>query len=76
MISQKKSKDLKFLSLAINLAKNNIGVTAPNPSVATVIVKNNIILSTAITGFGGRPHAEELAISKISIDSLKNSLVP
>lgn len=63
------------MSLAINLAKNNIGLTASNPSVGAVIVKNNIILATGITGLSGRPHAEELAISKISPQDLQDSTI-
>ena len=63
------------MSLAINLAKNNIGITSPNPSVGAVITKNDIILATGVTGFDGRPHAEELAISKLSFDLLKNSTI-
>lgn len=63
------------MSLAINLARNNIGLTGSNPSVGAVIVKNNIILSTGITGLSGRPHAEELAISKTSLQDLQDSTI-
>lgn len=54
------------MSLAINLAKKNLGLTAPNPSVGCVIVKNNQIIATGITSIGGRPHAERVAIDSIS----------
>jgi len=57
--------DKKFISLALNLAKKNLGITAPNPVVGCVIVKNNEIISTAITAAGGRPHAESIAINKV-----------
>ena len=46
----------------LRLAKQNEGLTAENPSVGCVIVKNGIILSTGITNKNGRPHAESLAI--------------
>ncbi len=56
----------KFISYALNLAKKNLGLTAPNPVVGCVIVKNNIILATGVTAKNGRPHAEKIAIDKIS----------
>lgn len=68
-------QDLKFISLAINLAKNNIGLTSPNPSVGAVIVKNGVILATGVTAINGRPHAEEDAIAKLSAIDLKDSVI-
>ena len=58
--------DEKFINLALNLSRKNIGITNENPSVACVIVKNNTIISTGITAKNGRPHAEIEAINKIS----------
>ena len=57
--------DEKFINLALNLSRKNIGITNENPSVACVIVKNNTIISTGITAKNGRPHAEIDAINKI-----------
>lgn len=54
--------DKKFLSYALNLSKKNLGLTAPNPVVGCVIVKNNEILASGVTAAGGRPHAEAIAI--------------
>jgi len=58
--------DEKFINLALNLSRKNIGKTNENPSVGCVIVKNNSIISTGITAKNGRPHAEVEAIKKIS----------
>ena len=58
-------RDRKFINLAINLVKKNFQKTAPNPRVATVIVKDENILATSITAIGGRPHSEIIAINKI-----------
>jgi len=58
--------DEKFINLALNLSRKNVGITKENPSVGCVIVKNNIIISTGITAKNGRPHAEIEAINKIS----------
>jgi diaminohydroxyphosphoribosylaminopyrimidine deaminase/5-amino-6-(5-phosphoribosylamino)uracil reductase len=60
-----KNHDQKFISYALNLAKRNIGITAPNPVVGCVIVKNGKIISSAVTAKNGRPHAEKIAIEKI-----------
>lgn len=61
-----KNSDQKFISYALNLAKKNRGTTAPNPVVGCVIVKDGQIISTGITAKNGRPHAEAIAIEKIS----------
>lgn len=54
--------DLRFIQLALQLAKRGIGQTGSNPSVGCVIVKNNKIIARSATAPGGRPHAETLAI--------------
>jgi diaminohydroxyphosphoribosylaminopyrimidine deaminase/5-amino-6-(5-phosphoribosylamino)uracil reductase len=54
--------DFKYMSIALALAKQNIGCTSPNPSVGCLIVKNNQIIAQAATNFGGRPHAETIAL--------------
>ena len=51
-----------FLNLAFNIAERNLGKTYLNPSVGTVIVKNNSVISSGITSLGGRPHAEYNAL--------------
>ncbi len=58
--------DKKFISLALNLARKNLGLTAPNPVVGCVIVKDSVILATGVTAAGGRPHAETIAINKVA----------
>lgn len=61
---------------AINLAKKNLGITAPNPCVGCVIVKNDNIISTGITAKNGRPHAEAIAINKVKDKKLlKNATI-
>ena len=61
-----KNFDEKFISYALNLAKKNLGLTAPNPVVGCVIVKDGQIISSGVTAKNGRPHAEKIAIEKIS----------
>ena len=58
-----------YLNLAFHLAKINLGKTKLNPSVGTVVVKNNSIISSGITSSNGRPHAEFNALNnKINFD--------
>jgi diaminohydroxyphosphoribosylaminopyrimidine deaminase/5-amino-6-(5-phosphoribosylamino)uracil reductase len=54
-----------FMGLALGLAKAQLGRTAPNPTVGCVIVREGTIIAQGVTGDGGRPHAEELALSAI-----------
>ena len=58
------SFDKKYMRFAINLAKNQNGLTGTNPSVGCVIVKNKKIISYGVTNFNGRPHAEAIALNK------------
>ncbi|MES2677717.1 MAG: bifunctional diaminohydroxyphosphoribosylaminopyrimidine deaminase/5-amino-6-(5-phosphoribosylamino)uracil reductase RibD [Pseudomonadota bacterium] len=65
-----KQQDQAFIRLALNLSKKNIGITAGNPSVGCVLVKNQTIISTGVTQKNGIPHAENIAISKAGENSI------
>jgi diaminohydroxyphosphoribosylaminopyrimidine deaminase/5-amino-6-(5-phosphoribosylamino)uracil reductase len=54
--------DKTWMRRAIELARANVGLTADNPSVGCVIVKDGVVLGEAVTAPGGRPHAEEQAL--------------
>ena len=60
------AEDKKFLKLALNLARRNVGLTGKNPSVGCVITFKDIILGRGNTQPGGRPHAEVMAIKQAS----------
>lgn len=49
---------------AIALAAPGVGMTADNPSVGCVIVKDGVVVGEGATAPGGRPHAEEQALSR------------
>lgn len=51
------------MARAIGLARARLGKTAPNPAVGCVIVRDGAIVGEGATGDGGRPHAEEVALS-------------
>ena len=55
-------KDSFFMNLALNLARDRVGLTGDNPPVGCEIVKNNEVISIGQTGLNGRPHAEFNAI--------------
>ena len=59
-------KDKKFLKIAMNLARRNVGLTGKNPSVGCVITYGEIILGRGNTQTNGRPHAEVMAIKQAS----------
>ena len=75
-MSTKKDKfstqDIKFMRLAIKLARARKGLTGDNPSVGCVIVKKSQIVSIGQTGLNGRPHAETNAINN-SFQNLSGS---
>ena len=47
---------------AIALARRHLGQTAENPAVGCVVVSGGEVVGEGVTGIGGRPHAEELAL--------------
>ena len=60
------------MKLALNLARVRHGLTGTNPSVGSVIVKKNKIISIGQTNYNGRPHSEFNAI-KNSNENLSGS---
>jgi diaminohydroxyphosphoribosylaminopyrimidine deaminase/5-amino-6-(5-phosphoribosylamino)uracil reductase len=55
--------DIRLMSAAIAYARRGLGVTAPNPSVGSIIVKDGVIIGRGATQPGGRPHAETVALA-------------
>ena len=66
-------KDKLYLNLALNLAKNMEGLTGTNPSVGSVLVKNDEVISLASTGYNGTPHSEFSLLNKIDKKITKGS---
>jgi diaminohydroxyphosphoribosylaminopyrimidine deaminase / 5-amino-6-(5-phosphoribosylamino)uracil reductase len=56
--------DTRFMAAAIRLATTNLGLTGTNPSVATLLVNDGVIVGRGVTALGGRPHAETQAIAE------------
>ncbi|WP_181164968.1 MULTISPECIES: bifunctional diaminohydroxyphosphoribosylaminopyrimidine deaminase/5-amino-6-(5-phosphoribosylamino)uracil reductase RibD [unclassified Mesorhizobium] len=60
--------DRRFMAAAIRLSRRNAGRTSTNPSVGTIIVRDDgagpMIVGTGVTAVGGRPHAETEALAE------------
>lgn len=64
----------RFMQIAINLAKANVGSTGSNPSVGCIIVKNEKIIASSCTAEGGVPHAETIALQRAGKNAAGSSL--
>lgn len=53
---------------ALRLAALQKGRTADNPAVGCVLVKDGTIIGRGVTGDGGRPHGEVLALRHAAAD--------
>ena len=60
----------KYLSRCIQLAKNGLGTTYPNPLVGSVIVHNGKIIGEGWHRKAGEPHAEVNAVNSVKDQSL------
>ncbi|MHA7945029.1 bifunctional diaminohydroxyphosphoribosylaminopyrimidine deaminase/5-amino-6-(5-phosphoribosylamino)uracil reductase RibD [Formosa sp. 3Alg 14/1] len=60
----------KYINRCIEIAKNGLGTTRPNPMVGCVIVVNNTIIGEGFTSPYGGPHAEVNAIQSVTDTSL------
>ncbi len=56
--------DIRFMRAALAYSQRNLGLTAPNPCVGALVVKDGVIVGRGITKPGGRPHAERVAIEQ------------
>lgn len=55
--------DEDYMRRAIALAETRVGLTATNPSVGCLIVRHGQIVGEGVTGPGGTPHGEEVALA-------------
>lgn len=60
--------DRRFMAAAIRLSRRHAGLTLTNPSVGTLIVRDDgagpVIVGRGVTAVGGRPHAETEALAE------------
>jgi diaminohydroxyphosphoribosylaminopyrimidine deaminase/5-amino-6-(5-phosphoribosylamino)uracil reductase len=55
-----------YMKRCFDLAANGLGTTHPNPLVGSVIVKDDKILAEGWHRKAGEPHAERMAVSRVS----------
>jgi diaminohydroxyphosphoribosylaminopyrimidine deaminase/5-amino-6-(5-phosphoribosylamino)uracil reductase len=55
--------DQDWMAMAVDLARHRVGLTGENPAVGCVLVSAGELIAASVTGEGGRPHAEEQALS-------------
>lgn len=60
----------KYIQRCIELAKNGLGATYPNPMVGSLIVHNDVIIGEGWHKKAGEPHAEVNAINSVKDKSL------
>lgn len=63
------SSDLAHMRRALELAASMQGKTGENPAVGCVIATGLHVIAEGVTGAGGRPHAEEIALSIAGISA-------
>ena len=56
--------DQQWMRLALSFGERGLGRTWPNPSVGCLIVHDNLPIARGVTGHGGRPHAESVALKR------------
>lgn len=60
--------DRRFMAAALRMARRHQGLTGTNPSVGTLIVRDDgggpVIVGRGVTAVGGRPHAEPQALAE------------
>ncbi len=56
--------DERWMAATLSLARRNFGLTAPNPCVGALVVKDGVVVGRGVTQPGGRPHAEWRALDE------------
>jgi diaminohydroxyphosphoribosylaminopyrimidine deaminase / 5-amino-6-(5-phosphoribosylamino)uracil reductase len=56
--------DARWMAAALALSERGRGLSAPNPNVGCVLVRDGHVIGRGWTAAGGRPHAEALALAQ------------
>ena len=64
MTQQVHKTDEDFMRQALALGRFGLGMTAPNPAVCCVLVKDGQLIGCGVTQKSGRPHAEAMALAE------------
>lgn len=69
--------DARIMAAALNFGRRHMGMSAPNPSVGALVVRNGcepVVIARGVTAKGGRPHAETEAL-KIAGEAARGATV-
>ncbi|MYL36634.1 bifunctional diaminohydroxyphosphoribosylaminopyrimidine deaminase/5-amino-6-(5-phosphoribosylamino)uracil reductase RibD [Halobacillus litoralis] len=55
-------RDEQYMAVAVQMARETVGQTSPNPSVAAIVVKDNQVVGMGVHVKAGEPHAEVHAL--------------
>ncbi|TAL84058.1 MAG: bifunctional diaminohydroxyphosphoribosylaminopyrimidine deaminase/5-amino-6-(5-phosphoribosylamino)uracil reductase RibD [Beijerinckiaceae bacterium] len=55
-------EDARMMAAALCFARRGLGRVAPNPAVGALVIKDGVVVGRGVTGVGGRPHAETIAL--------------
>ncbi len=61
-VSAPKLDDARYLAAAVRLGMTGLGLAWPNPAVGCLLVNKGRVVGQGVTGKGGRPHAETVAL--------------
>lgn len=64
-----RTDDLRWLEAAARLASRAVPLSAPNPAVGAIIVKDGRVIGRGWTQAGGRPHAEAEALMQAGAEA-------
>jgi diaminohydroxyphosphoribosylaminopyrimidine deaminase/5-amino-6-(5-phosphoribosylamino)uracil reductase len=62
--SSQADEDECWMNAALAFGRRGLGLTAPNPSVGALLVKDGVVVGRGVTQPGGRPHAERRALDE------------
>jgi len=57
-------EDRRWMQAALDYGERSLGLAAPNPSVGAILVKDGALVGRGVTGLGGRPHGEPIALQQ------------
>ena len=67
-VFSREAVDRRFMAAAIRLSMRHSGLTSTNPSVGTLVVREEdggpVVIGRGVTALGGRPHAEAEALAE------------
>jgi diaminohydroxyphosphoribosylaminopyrimidine deaminase/5-amino-6-(5-phosphoribosylamino)uracil reductase len=71
----KKHEDKRWIQIALEEARRGVGLTAPNPPVGSVIVRDGIELARGWHRRSGTPHAERNALANLAPGEVRGATV-